>query len=152
MSDNYYGICATCSATLNSRYYSFSRNIERHQYTRPDAISQLHTCIVLHSEQLAHYCSPECAEAGTNAELAQRGIPLQITGNGPIEPCSKCGKPINLTVPHATFELMDLTEIRQPWLLSAQPHGSQTVARLCSSCDGDLDCEVAQERDLELTR
>lgn len=30
------------------------------------------------------------------------------------------------------------TEIRQPWLLSVEPHDSETVARLCCACDGDL--------------
>ena len=150
MSDTYFGICATCSTTLNSRYHAFNRNIERLQYSPSSAPPQLRSCIVLHSEQLAHYCSPECAEAGASFVLEQLGIPLQITGNGPIEPCSKCGKPVNLTVPHVAYELMDLTEIRQPWLLSIQAHDSKTVARLCANCDDGLDCEILQARELEL--
>ena len=138
MSDACYGTCNTCGVALDSRYHSLSRNVERHQYNPPDADPTSCTNHILRSDRLEQYCGAECAWVGAYSELNDRGISLIDLGKGKVSPCSKCGKPIDLTQPHVAYELMDQTEIRQPWLLSVNPHDSKTVARLCSTCDGDL--------------
>lgn len=149
MSEAYFGTCNTCGAGLGSRYHSLSRNLERRQYDHPDAASKACTIHVLRSDRLEQYCGAECAWVGAYSELNDRGIPLLDPGEGRVTPCAKCGKPIDLTQPHVAYELMDQTEIRKPWLLSVKPHDSETVARLCASCDNDFSAEDSAEDDNE---
>lgn len=141
MKDTYFGMCTTCGVAVNSRYHSLSRNVERHQYGPTDAAPQSCTCFILRSDRIGQYCSAACGWDGAYRALIERGFFLSIPGNGPVVPCAKCAKPIDLTQPHVAYELMDQTEIRQPWLLSVEPHDSETVARLCCACDGDLATE-----------
>jgi hypothetical protein len=140
MNQAFYGVCDTCKDKLTSRYHTFSRNIERHQYGDGE---QSCNVVVLRSDGLWQYCSDACSLQGEYDQLRDRGISLSTPGPGPIEPCSKCGSPIDLTDQHIAYEMMELTEVRQPWLLSAEPHNSRTVARLCVRCDGDLTLDAS---------
>lgn len=130
-----YGVCDTCGNKLISRYHTFSRNIEHYQCGGGE---QPCNVMVLRSDGMWQYCSNACALQGEYDQLIDRGIPLTTPGSGPIESCSKCGNQIDLTRPHIAYEMMELTEVRQPWLLSAVPHSSRTVARLCLRCDSDV--------------
>lgn len=139
MPDDFYGWCDTCGEKVQRRYHSFSRQIERIGYANAaDGAKSSQAINVLYSERLTQYCNADCAAVGAYCQLEDRGIPLTVVRNGPIAPCSKCGKPMDLRQLHVAYEVMDLTEIRQPWLLSAEPHDSETVARVCNQCDPDL--------------
>lgn len=139
MNCQYFGTCDTCGTAVGSHYQSLSRNVERYQYENPDAVSpESSTTVILHSERLTQYCKADCAAIGVYNQLSDRGISFAAVGNGPIEPCSKCARPINLAQANVAYELMDQTEIRQPWLLSVETHDSEIVARQCSDCDGVL--------------
>ncbi len=139
MAHSCYGQCETCAVNLTSRYHSLSRHVEQCQYTASDDDNtQLTRINILHAEQVTQYCGSECAQIGAYSQLNDRGISLNLVGDGPITPCSKCSKPMDLTQAHIAYELMDQTEIRQPWITCADTHDSETVARVCSNCDGDL--------------
>lgn len=144
MNDEFYGRCDTCAAKVKSRYHTISRNIERYQFDADDTKLSV-TCTVLRSDRLEEYCGEECCNVGVYCQLNDRGMEIQATGPGPIVQCSKCTKPLDMRQTHVAFEVMDQTEIRQPWLVSVEPHGSEIVARLCSLCDSDL----AFDEDLE---
>lgn len=134
-----YGRCDTCGVALTSRYHGFSRQIARCQYPVSAGTEKLAAVLhVLYEEQLTQYCGEACATVGAHAQLQDRGIKWHVVAPGPIAPCSKCGMPVDLTQPHVAYEMMDQTEIRQPWLTTVEPHDSETLARLCQGCDGDV--------------
>lgn len=139
-SNTSFGCCEVCGRPLAARHHSLDRHIEQLTYPSPDAAPEAPiTAKVLYAESLAHYCSAICAVQGAEKALAQRGIRITLPGPGPIETCSKCGTPVDLSRPHVIYEDMELTEVRQPWLLQAQPHEVNVLAVVCDACDGHLD-------------
>jgi DNA-directed RNA polymerase subunit N (RpoN/RPB10) len=153
MDEEFYGRCDNCWAKLNSRYRAFSRHVEQVAYANDGNGGQTRTVQVLHDGQLARYCCDDCARLGAWCQLTDRGIdpPLTEPGTGPVEPCTKCGKPVAMAEAHVAYEMMDLTEIRQPWLISVEPHDTETLAILCNECDADLAAaaQLEEENDEE---
>lgn len=137
MNDAFYGRCDTCSIKVQSRYHSISRNIERYLFEVKGAQLCV-SCTVLRSDRLEEYCGEECCNVGVYCQLNDRGMEVKAIGPGPVVPCTKCGKPLDMRQPHVAYEVMDQTEIRQPWLLSVETHTSEIVARVCTICDSDL--------------
>lgn len=141
----FYGRCDTCGELLSSRYYSFNRLIEKFQYHAANDPSNPAVVVdILSSDHLTQYCSSECAHVGAYCQLRDRGITSDTEiSPGPIANCSKCKKQMDLTHAHVAYELMDQTEIQQPWFTSSEPHDSATVAVVCSGCDNDLNTNAS---------
>jgi hypothetical protein len=143
----FFGRCDTCAGLVATRYHSFNRQIERRRY--PQAGDDTNEDVIVHvllSDHLTQYCGGECAHVGAYCQLTDRGIPSDTTIEvGPIAHCSKCAKSMDLTQLHVAYELMDQTEIRQPWLMTIKGHDSTTVALVCASCEGDLIGEVGAQ-------
>lgn len=147
MSASFYGRCDHCYRNIGARHYGLSRHIEQYFYPLPDLGTQTVQLSVLYAEELTKYCCSDCSEVGAYEELYDRGIELNEILPGPVAPCSKCGKLMDLRLPHVAYELMDQTEIRKPWLISVEPDDSRTVARICAACDGNLETETETETD-----
>ena len=134
-----FGICDTCGTSLAARYTSFERLVERFAYDRTgNTPGEQATVTIIRMDMLGQYCDEKCAWPDAVLSLAERGLRHTGDGSGPIEPCARCGGPVDLTRPHVAYQLMDQTETRQPWLISIQPHSSETLAYVCPRCDGDL--------------
>lgn len=145
MDASFHGICDHCGKKVAARHHAFSRHVERAIYPIldiPVGPQTIHV-EVLHAEELARYCCSKCAEIGAYCQLADRGIVLGELGSGPITPCSKCGQPMDLREPHVAYEMMNQTESGPPWLLSAEPHESALLARICTDCQGSIAGEIA---------
>lgn len=134
-----YGVCDICEVRLGARYWSFDRQVEQFVYDRVgDTPGECATVTVLHSEALGIFCCRDCAWLAALLGLAERGLKIVECGAGPIETCAKCNGPVDLTKPHALYQLMDQTESRQPWLITLQPIDTESLAYVCPRCDGDL--------------
>jgi hypothetical protein len=140
MNKAFYGQCDHCGKKVASRHYALSRHIEQCFYPVPGVPGpQIVQVDVLHAEELTRYCCSECSEVGAYVQMQDRGIELKEIEPGPIAPCSKCGRMMDLRLAHVTFEMMDQTELRLPWFMSVQPHDSNSLARVCVNCDGTVD-------------
>jgi ssDNA-binding Zn-finger/Zn-ribbon topoisomerase 1 len=131
--------CDTCGASLDVRFWSFDRLVQRFDYDRQgDTPDDCATVTVLRDEMLGQFCDDDCARLTALPDLAERGLKLVECGAGPIETCAKCGGPVDLTEPHVFYQLMDQTVTHKPWLSSVQPHDTEALAYVCPRCDGDL--------------
>ena len=134
-----FGCCGACAASLTARYTSLNRLVERTDYDRPgETPDDQATITTLRDDVLGEYCDAVCAMPSALLVLFERGLRHAGGGAGPIETCAKCGGPVDLTEPHVTYQLMDQTETRKPWLISIQPHDAEVLAYVCQRCDGDL--------------
>lgn len=136
---DFLGPCETCGAPNRARHVALEQWIVRYVYATEGDYQDV-KLQVLNSEQATCYCSPACANPGAHAFLAARGIHPRAYGSGPIEPCAKCGAPINLAQVHLSYELTEgtLREAEND-LLELHVSDSKTLAKLCESCAADID-------------
>lgn len=148
-----YGECGQCGITVGPRYWSFDRYIEQLSYeVVGDGVES--TVTVLQAEGMQSYCSDGCATAGIQAFVADRGLTHLYPGDGPIELCARCGKPVVMTKPHVAYVLLVGTEISKPWAISSPwtkeyvPESNESIAVLCAACEGpavSIEEEVSQK-------
>ncbi|CAG1001664.1 hypothetical protein BURK2_03069 [Burkholderiales bacterium] len=136
---DFLGPCETCGASNPAQHVALDQWIVRYVYA-PEGSHQNVKLQVLNSEQATCYCSLACADPGAEAFLAARGIHPRAYGAGPIEPCAKCGAPINLAEVHLSYELTEGT-LREAENDTLELHvsDSKTLAKLCENCAADID-------------
>lgn len=97
--------CHCCHAPLASVRYVFA--IQRHhlEYEQQDEVTEAQA--MLYTSELTtleRYCSSACCKQELAVQLEKLGLPPQLQHNrilgGPICPCGKCGKPVDMTKPH----------------------------------------------------
>lgn len=145
-------VCATCGSALADSRYSFALSVN---------------CMVLHPGAedaepdhelkllkwpVAHFCSHGCCKTTLPALLPAYGFPEAVKdqriGQGVIEPCGACGKPVNLTQPHKACQ-----KNRCLWM---DPQGDPDVAWMdimavpCANCDAFT--QLRRELEEELAR
>lgn len=143
MSNEDFGHCSHCKTPLKARYWSLDRNIEVISYTKLGRRAKS-IINVLDCQGLMQLCSKDCARAAVSALMASLGYSRLNPGVSPIEPCSKCGAPTDLTQMHVAYNLLVGTEIQKPWLTEYAPETGETVAILCQKCDPPA-FEIAEE-------
>ncbi len=136
-----YGQCGQCGIAVGARYWSFDRYIEQLSYAAVgDKVDS--TVTVLQADGLLSYCSEGCATTGIQEFVTDRGLTHLYPGDGPIELCAHCGKPVVMTKPHVAYVLLVGTETTKPWEISAPwtteyvPETGESIAVLCSECEG----------------
>jgi hypothetical protein len=137
-----YGSCDACGKPLLARRFNFNRHVERCLYGQDESDDGV-TIIVLRAEELAAYCSRECAWPAILTSLAERGVRHTGSGVGPVEVCAKCGGPVMMSHPHVAYNVHDETEFRQPWLTHVDVHDAEALADVCVRCDGDVEADSA---------
>jgi hypothetical protein len=55
------------------------------------------------SENIANFCSHSCRERGREAVMRKEQVPERRVGVEPIEPCAKCGGPVDMSDWHLTY-------------------------------------------------
>lgn len=139
MADSGYGTCHNCLTHLQAHYWSLDRNIEQVTYDTSGG-EVVATINVKESQGISVACSAACADDMVADAMAARGYKYLHPGDGPVEPCAKCGKPVDLTSPHVTYALTSGTEISKPWLTTFEVDDGQAVAILCAKCESPVTC------------
>lgn len=129
-----YGSCHHCGISLLARYWCLDRNIEQVSYSDTHG-EMLATIAVIESVGLMLACGAECADSMVASAMAERGYKCLHPGDGPVEPCAKCGKPVILTNPHVAYALTSGNEMRAPWATTFDVDHGETVAILCPGCE-----------------
>lgn len=136
--------CESCGAMFRGTLYAVDRELERVGFgaSNPPVVS------IRDSENIANFCSTMCRERGRAAVMAAEGVPIQRVGVEPIEPCAKCGKPVDLTGWHLTYLDSDTRFCGS----IGQTLGVDYLAVVCSACsskvaDGAVELELSAVRD-----
>lgn len=132
-----YGSCHHCGTPLLAHYWCLDRNIEQISYSDNDG-EVLATINVIESVGLMLACGAECADSMVASAMAERGYKWLHPGDGPVEPCAKCGKPVVLTSPHVAYLLMSGTEVCTPGTVVFEVDHGDVVAILCLGCEQPL--------------
>lgn len=137
--------CATCEAPLGAVCYVFALQGHHVEYSRcgdtPSDQAVLRPSVMT---TLGRYCSSACFKQELPEQLECLGLPTHLQHNrvlgGPICPCGKCGKPVNMTQPHAAV-------IKGKVLLLANgeedaPTWLDILTVLCKDCMGLTEQEM----------
>lgn len=155
-SSDTYGTCDCCGIALSSSYRSLDRNIEQYSYgglAEDGATSTSATCNIVASHSLMQLCSKDCAFIASTSEMSARDLKYLYPSSGPVEPCAKCGHPVDLSQHHVTYALTKGTEVRKPWITEFHTKDSRDLAVLCKECDGEgLEAAVARDVQNEQTK
>jgi len=135
--ENQYGMCATCNQSLTDYQVQFDKRVERMSYL-PMGDSEYQAIVnVLYCEELACYCSKDCACLGVHKELQARGIKNTGGSIGPVTSCAKCGSIIDMTQPHVHYVTMEVKVNKTPSQTSLTVHDEEGLADVCVKCDPD---------------
>jgi hypothetical protein len=115
---------------------------QRHQISydlegrTPDEQALIESCVIT---TMARFCSSGCCKQQLGRLLVEQGLPEHLQHNrvmcGPIVPCGKCGKPVNLTQPHGAWIKGKVTSDIQNGQ-DAAPDWFDILTVLCMSCAG----------------
>ncbi|WP_277183299.1 hypothetical protein [Caballeronia sp. BR00000012568055] len=122
-SDSYQ--CFTCDRIFSGRVFEIAREWERVHFS--DGIPEAE---IEDSWGLECYCSQLCADLRREEVMAREGVPIRHPDLGPIEPCSKCGFPIDMTQFHLTY-VESCVDMHGS---VGQPVDVACLAVVCSSC------------------
>lgn len=127
--------CEHCDSRFQHRVLEMTREIGRMHYRSPSAIDQLE---VRAAETIAEFCSAECMEATRDEVMAGQGISIPTNRPDvlPIERCSMCAGPVDMSDWHLTF-----TEGESEFAgATLCPIDVQYVAVVCGGCapNGEL--------------
>ncbi len=95
-SDDYQ--CFTCDRIFRGRVFEIAREWERVHFSEniPDVEIE-------GSYGIECFCSQLCTDLRREEVMAREGVPIHHPDLGPIEPCSKCGAPIDMTQFHLAY-------------------------------------------------
>jgi len=130
--------CETCGVMFREMLYEVAKEIDRVHY-REGAVEEVE---ILGGENLANFCSKQCRNATLVAVMAREGVPIKRVGVDPIEPCAKCGGPVDMSDYHLTYVEQDIKFLPT----SAVPQDVDYLAVVCRNCapvSGEQVVEVA---------
>ncbi|NYT58226.1 hypothetical protein H0A65_04730 [Alcaligenaceae bacterium] len=97
---------------------------------------------------IARFCSSTCCKAMLGTLLKAQGLAEKHQHNrieaGPIHPCAKCNKPVDMTQPHGAWVRCKQTAIWDGarWC-DDEPDWFDVLAVVCADCMGLSDTQAA---------
>lgn len=141
--------CMVCERPFYSPLYSITRTVEQMVFypgERPPEAD------VLSSESTGDYCCQTCLNRDRDRLLMNEGVRVTFPGPGPIETCSRCGRPVDMTQPHMTWTEEVAAVTWGQSLETLQPTSAQLLAVKCLRChaagtnrNADAELEAPQE-------
>lgn len=125
--------CDTCNKRFRSPLYDVSKEFERTIFFEEPLMPEID---VIGAETIAYFCSPSCRDMKRDHLLTQEKIRATYPGIGPVEPCSRCGAPVDMTKYHLTYVEMDTTHDWDRALFGAKIISDPvTLAVVCQKCE-----------------
>jgi hypothetical protein len=122
--------CYGCGVRFSAALFEIARELER-----VDFASEIPTIHVQDSDALSAFCSIKCRASSRRAVMDREGVPIRpVDRCGPIAPCAKCGRPVDMTKFHVTYVEYGFKVIT-PQIF--QPIDFACLAVLCSNCGPD---------------
>lgn len=158
MSDGDVFRCAACSTPLGGSHHMFG--FQRNQITyslpgeTPSEQALMKPSIL---STLGRFCCSACCKQQLASLLEAQGLPSHLQHNrvygGPIAPCGKCGKPVNMSQPHGAWIKGKVTADIQNGV-DAAPDWFDVLTVVCASCVGPegfsgIDRQIDQKNTFE---
>lgn len=125
--------CDACNKRFRSPLYDVTKDFERTIFFDEPLIPEID---IMGAESIAYFCSPSCRDKKRDQLLTQEDIRATYPEIGPIESCSRCGAPVDMTEFHLAFVEMDTTHDWDRPLLGAKViNDPVTLAVICQKCE-----------------
>lgn len=146
--------CMACNKRFRSPLYDVTKEFERTIFFEEPRIPEID---IVGAEVVAGYCSPSCRDQSLAQFLELEQIRATFPDIGPIEACSRCNSPIDMTQYHLTYVE---TDTKQDWdrsFFGVEVIGEPlTLAVVCQKCapmtKATKDAIVTDETDIEFQR
>ncbi len=133
--------CETCGAAFRARMFDISKDHERTIFFEGDRPPEVE---IAESVTIGQFCSQHCRDQARVDILRQENIRATYPGIGPVETCSRCGNPVDMTVFHRTYVEY---ETEHDWgHFVAEVHNATVVAIVCHRCNKPPGLTVASEK------
>ena len=123
--------CESCARSFTNPHFTISRGIEVVEFpvgspypiVSPSSVVAILQC-----------CSQACLDSQRQSVLERDRVHATYPGVGPIEACSRCGGPVDMTRPHIAWtEDETIVDDGQPYQ-TATVIGFEILAVLCRRC------------------
>lgn len=146
--------CDTCGQRFRSPLYDVSKEYERTIFYEEPLLPEIE---IIGAETVAYFCSPSCRDKKRDHLLIQEKIRATYPGIGPVEPCSRCGAPVDKTNYHLTYIEMDTTQDWDRALFGVEvikdPVNLAVVCQKCEPMPRQIKAAIEQdEPDFEPTQ
>lgn len=124
--------CHACGKLFRSPLYDVTREYERTEFYSEPRMPEVE---IMGAETIRNYCSAICRDSGRQEFLRQERIRATFPDIGPIESCSRCNGPVDMTEFHLTY-IQTLTE--QNWerpMFGVEVLDVKTIAAVCQKCE-----------------
>lgn len=132
--------CDACGVMFRGTLFGIDR-----EYNKVIYGEQSTEVAVRDSETSAGFCSLACRNLARAAALRREGVPERRVGIEPIEPCAKCGGPVDMADWHLTFVESDIDFSSG----CGQVLDLDYLAVVCKRCDGQERQAVEAKSDPE---
>ena len=125
--------CDTCNKRFRSPLYDVSKEFERTIFFQEPLLPEVE---IIGAETIAGFCSPGCRDKKRNHLLKREKIRATYPGIGPVESCSRCGAPVDMTNFHLTYIELDTTQDWDSSLFGVEMiNDPVTLAVVCQKCE-----------------
>jgi hypothetical protein len=128
--DNCYG-CMVCEKPFRSPLFSISRQFERIIFYEDDRLPEGE---VIAAEGIGTYCSQQCLDNSRDKMLAEEKVRATFPGPGPIETCSRCNGPVDMTRFHLVWTEEEMADEWGEFMSVARPLWATDLAVVCDQC------------------
>lgn len=138
--------CMGCNKPFHSPLYSITRSNEQMHFYPGERLPEAE---VLFAESIGDYCSQACLDLNRDHLLKSHQVRSTYPGPGPVESCSRCGNPVDMSRPHWTWteEMADV--VWGQGIEQIQPTEAHLLAVLCRKCDLNSDQSLESNKRIE---
>ena len=124
--------CDNCGKRFRSPLYDVSKE---YQFTNFYDTTRLPEIEIMGAEVIANYCSSNCRKNHRNLILKREKIQATFPDIGPIEKCSRCHGPVQMTIFHLAFvESVSEQNWEKP-MFGVNVLNSQVMSVVCNQCE-----------------
>ena len=121
--------CKTCGKPYRTPIFDVTKEYERTIFQENDNLPEVE---IIGAVAIGEYCSKTCREHARDDLLLRENVQATYPDIGPIESCSRCSKPVDMTKFHLTY-VESILELEREGM-SVNVLESATLAVLCNAC------------------
>lgn len=140
--------CDDCGKAFRSPLFNICRSVEKMHFQEEPCLPEAE---VLYSEAITNSCCSDCLGKARQRVLTEDSLTATFPGPGPIESCSRCAKPVDMTKPHKTWTEEESTCFWSSSLDGITPINVEVLAVTCQQCDGSAEAACMNEMLSEAT-